>query len=515
MTETRRPEGFYKEILDNMLEGCQILGFDWRYIYLNHTAQQHNRRPNAELIGKVYAEMWPGVEKTEVFRLIKLCLEERQPQAMENEFTFPDGRKGWFELRISPVPEGVFIMSLDISSRKQMEETLRKTEEQFRQAQKLEAIGMLAGGVAHDFNNILGVILGHAELGMNRINKDQPVFSDLHEIHQAALRSAEITRQLLAFARKQTIAPKVVNINQLIDGILKFLRRLIGEDITLSWCPGVTLYPVKMDPCQVEQILTNLCINARDAISSTGEITIETSNASLDQAYCDQHSGFLPGEFVIITVSDTGCGMDKDTLSRLFDPFFTTKGLGHGTGLGLATVYGIIKQNNGFINVYSEPGKGTTFKIYLARDLGTPVEIKTSSFDELISRGSETILLVEDDPGILQITHTILESLGYHVLAAASPNQALITAGQYPGKIHLLLSDVVMPEMTGPMLAEKIAALSPDTRHLFVSGYTPNVIAKRGILKTGVHFLQKPFSRRQLSEKIRETLADDNQNGKL
>jgi PAS domain S-box-containing protein len=508
MNKDESSGSLYKDILDHMLEGCQIIGFDWRYIYLNDAAQMHNRRPNAELLGQVFTEMWPGITETKVYGIIRKCMESRIPQFMETEFIFPDGSKGWFEVRASPIPEGVFIMSLDVTERKRTEAALRKTEDQLRQAQKLEAIGQLAGGVAHDFNNILGVILGHTEMAMEQSSPEQSVYADLQEIHQAALRSADLTRQLLAFARKQTVDPKVVNTNQLVEGFLKLLRRLIGEDVSLEWLPGKDLYPVRMDPSQIEQILTNLCVNARDAIATVGHITIETRNVSIDEAYCADHLGFQPGDFVMLSVSDNGSGMEKEIIDRIYEPFFTTKGLGHGTGLGLATVYGIIKQNNGFINVYSEPGRGSTFRIYLARDRGTAVLIETEKAIEFISRGNETVLLVEDEPAILKMTKSMLEGFGYHVLPAHTPADAMHLVEKYPGRIHILITDVIMPDMTGPDLAERISLVSPDTKHLFTSGYTENVIAHRGVLKQGVHFLPKPFSRKQLGTKIRQVLDE-------
>jgi two-component system, cell cycle sensor histidine kinase and response regulator CckA len=502
-----RPEGFYKGILDHMLEGCQILGKDWRYLYLNDAAQTHNRRPNGELLGQVYADMWPGVAGTEVYKALRRCLELGEPAAMENEFVFPDGAKGCFELRISPVPEGVFIMSLDVTERRATEKALRQAEEQLRQSQKLEAIGQLAGGIAHDFNNILGVILGHAEMAMDRARRQEPVYEDLEEIHRAAQRSADLTRQLLAFARRQNIEPRVIDLNEVISEFLGFLRRLVGEDINLDWFPRDDAHTVKMDPSQVEQILSNLCVNARDAIPGVGAITIETRNVVVDSAYCADHPEFLPGEFVLLAVSDNGDGMTREVQERIFEPFFTTKELGRGTGLGLSTVYGIVKQNGGFINVYSEPGNGTTIKIYLARDPGAPSAVAPSAGGMITGRGSETILMVEDEPSIRNTTRAMLESLGYRVLVARSPGEAVTVAQAHANEIHLLFTDVIMPDMTGPTLADHVQAVSPATRVLFTSGYTANVIAVRGVFKPGVQFLPKPFSRKALGDKIREVLA--------
>ncbi|MDO9262604.1 MAG: response regulator [Desulfosalsimonadaceae bacterium] len=383
---------------------------------------------------------------------------------------------------------------------------LADTQEQLRQAQKLEAIGQLAGGVAHDFNNLLVIIMGHVEMALDQTPPGHTIHEDLQEILGAAQRSADLTGQLLAFARKQTVSPQVVNLNETVKGILNMLRRLIGEDIDLSWNPGENLNPVFMDPGQVDQILANLCINARDAIAGVGTLTIETRNVSFDDSYCADHSGFFPGDFVMLAVSDSGCGMGKETLAHIFEPFFTTKALGHGTGLGLATVYGIVKQNNGFINVYSEPGKGTIFRIYFSRHLGDQVSVRSDVGRIAISRGNETILLVEDEPGILKLTQAMLENLGYHILPAGTPGEAIRLAESHQGKIHLLLTDVIMPEMNGRDLAARISALSPETKLIFSSGYTANVIAHRSVLEPGVNFIQKPFSRRELGEKLRAVL---------
>jgi signal transduction histidine kinase/CheY-like chemotaxis protein len=383
----------------------------------------------------------------------------------------------------------------------------RRLTSQLRQAQKMESVGRLAGGVAHDFNNMLGVILGHVELAMGRIEAADPVHRDLDRIRDSAMRSADLTRQLLTFARKQIISPKVMDLNQAVDSTLIMLRRLIGENIHLAWQPGEDLWPVKMDPSQIDQILANLCVNARDAISGVGTITIQTGEKTLDRIYCDHHPGFIPGEYVQLSVSDDGAGMDKEIRKNLFEPFFTTKELGKGTGLGLATVYGIVKQNNGFINVYSEPGMGAVFKIYLPRHIATDRESVPEKQDPVrpVPPGSETVLLVEDEPAILEVTGLMLESLGYEVLSADTPGKALVLAETHE-TIHLLLTDVVMPEMNGKDLAERLAAMHPGLKCLFMSGYTADVIAHHEVLDKGVHFLQKPFSKEELAARVRNAL---------
>lgn len=393
----------------------------------------------------------------------------------------------------------MFGTAQDITERKRL-------ERQLQASQKLDSIGNLAGGIAHDFNNMLSVILGYLDFALEKTEEDIELYSDLKEIQKAAQRSAKLTKQLLIFARKQIIEPKFLDLNNTVESMLKLLRRLIGEDIDLSWLPVSRLWPVKMDPSQIDQILANLCVNARDAITGVGKLTIETQIKTFNKQYCKEHSGFTLGDFVMLAVSDNGCGMDKDTLNNLFEPFFTTKKVGYGTGLGLATVYGIVKQNNGFINVYSEPGQGTTFRIYLPRFYATNEIPDLIVPEKLVSTGSETILLVEDEPSILQMARIMLERKGYSVLSAATPTEAIDIANSDVGKIHLLMTDVVMPKMNGRELAEKMAVIYPKIKLLFMSGYTANVIAQHGVLGEGVAFIQKPFSTQDLTEKLREVL---------
>ena len=378
-------------------------------------------------------------------------------------------------------------------------------EEQFHQAQKMESVGRLAGGVAHDFNNMLGVILGHTELAIEQVRPTSPLYSNLAEIHKAAQRSADLTRQLLAFARKQNASPQVLDCNDTVTGMITMLRRLIGEGIDLAWMPGANLWPIKIDPAQIDQILANLCVNARDAIDSIGKVIIETKNVILDPDHGTRHATHAPGEYVMLAVSDSGCGMDQNTLENIFEPFFTTKEVGKGTGLGLATVYGIVQQNRGFIDVTSELGKGARFKIYLPRTQ----EIKQSREEPVAkksSKGSETLLLVEDEGAILQLAKTILERLGYTVLASDSPANALSIAEKHEHPVHLLITDVVMPVMSGNQLKDRVKQFFPDIKVLFMSGYTADAIAHRGFMDNNIHFLQKPFSNDSLAQKVRDIL---------
>lgn len=382
----------------------------------------------------------------------------------------------------------------------------KRLQTQLQQAQKMESVGRLAGGVAHDYNNMLTIIIGYAESILDSLNHDNPLFEDVSEILNAGKRSSDITRQLLAFARQQTSTPKVLDLNRNLDGMLKMVRRLIGEDIDLVWLPAPNVWPVKVDPSQIDQILANLCVNARDSIKDVGQIIIETRNIRFDEDYCAEHAGFLPGEYVMIAVSDNGRGMAAEVLDKVFEPFFTTKGLEQGTGLGLSTVYGIIKQNNGFINVYSEVGKGTTIKSYLPKYSGQCIEEKLQEVHEIpLSRG-ETILMVEDDKSILKLGERMLKGLGYNVFCAASPGEAIEIVEENIKKINLLITDVVMPEMNGRELAELLQKKYSDLKALYMSGYTADVIAHRGVLDEGVFFIQKPLSKIELAVKIREAL---------
>ena len=381
-----------------------------------------------------------------------------------------------------------------------------KLEEQLRQAQKMEAVGRLAGGVAHDFNNMLQAILGYTGLALDQVDPAEQLHADLREVEKAARRSADLTRQLLAFARRQTVSPKVLDLNESVAGMLKMLRRLIGEDIDLAWLPGAGLWQVRIDPSQIDQILANLCVNARDAIAGVGEVSIETENVHLDRKYCDEHVDSVPGDYVQLTVSDTGRGMDRETLAHVFEPFFTTKGPGEGTGMGLSTVYGIVRQNRGSVTIYSEPGLGTTFKIYLPRHVDKAELLDSTVPASPDARGHETVLLVEDEESILILGRRMLEELGYRVLTAWTPGEAIALAEEHAGEIHLLMTDVVMPEMNGRDLARKLLSLYPDLKRLFMSGYTADVIAHRGVLDEGVHFLQKPFTMAGLAVRVRQAL---------
>ncbi len=443
---------------------------------------------------------------TEAFRA---CAEEGVPYDEELQIVTATGRRVWVRTmgeavrgldgRIVRV-QGAF---QDITERRALEERLL-------QSQKIESVGRLAGGVAHDYNNMLTVIIGKAELARSRLADDHPVRADVDEILAGARRSAEITRQLLGFARKQPIAPRRLDLNDTVERMLSMLARLIGENIDLAWRPGAASGEVLIDPSQVDQILTNLCVNSRDAIAGVGRVTIETADVTLDETCGRAHPGIPPGEYVMLAVSDDGCGMDAPTLGSAFEPFFTTKPVGEGTGLGLATVYGIVRQNGGFVNVSSEPGVGTTFTIYLPRhgvQEGPGRDERPAAPAAAVDAPDGTILLVEDDPSILAVIAEMLEGLGYAVIPAAGPGEALALAASRDGDVQLLVTDVVMPEMDGRTLAERLRQERPDLRVLFMSGYTANVIAHQGVLESGVHFLQKPFTIGGLAAAVRAALA--------
>ncbi len=397
---------------------------------------------------------------------------------------------------------------LDITERERAERERQKLQVQLSQAQKMESVGRLAGGVAHDFNNMLGAILGYTELGLLGVDQTDPMYGTLTDIQNAAQRSVDLTRQLLTFARKQTVAPKLLDLNETVEGMLKMLRRLISEDIDLEWLPGKDLDPVRMDPSQIEQLLVNLCVNARDAIQDTGKIIVETGAIPCDETEPATPVEMPSDEYVRLVVRDNGSGMDANTRSHLFEPFFTTKAVGKGTGLGMATVYGIVKQNSGFIDVHSETGQGTTVKIYFPRNTAETGRATKTHEAPPTACGHETILLVEDEPMILNITTKMLELQGYRVQSAATPGEAIRLARKHAGEIHLLMTDVVMPEMNGKELAKNLLSLYPNLKRLFMSGYTADVIAHHGVLDEGVHFIQKPFSAQRLAAKVREVLEE-------
>jgi PAS domain S-box-containing protein len=411
-----------------------------------------------------------------------------------------DGSTFPVEISLSPMTTepGVVIAAIrDITDR-------RRLEEHLRQAQKIEAVGRLAGGIAHDFNNILGVILGQSQIMLRGMPPDHPLRARVEQILSASERAAGLTRQLLAFSRKQVFEMRVLDLNEIVEGLKSMLGRLLGEDVELTFRRGQDLGRIRADPTQIEQILMNLAVNARDAMPGGGRLAVETSDAEMDEDYARIHAGAVAGRYVCLAVSDTGQGMTREVQARVFEPFFTTKEPGKGTGLGLSTVYGIVKQSDGFIYVYSEPGQGTTFKIYLPRveaAADRPVALAPAT------GGTETVLLVEDEESLRELIGEILEANGYEVLVAEDPAKAIEAAERHQGVIHLLLTDVVMPGMNGRELALRVKERRPAIRVLYMSGYTEDTIAHRGVLETGALLISKPFTQDALTRKLREALG--------
>ncbi len=417
-----------------------------------------------------------------------------------------NGEVFWERATIAPIRNANNRITHCVAIKEDITEN-KHLEEQLLQAQKMESIGLLAGGVAHDYNNMLGVIAGYSELALEQVAEGEPLHDSLTEILRAARRSIDLTGKLLAFARKQIIRPMALDLNETVESMLKMLRRLIGEDIDLAWLPGSGLWTVYIDPSQIDQLLANLCVNARDAIGGVGRITIETRNITFDKPYFASHFNIKPGSYVLLAITDGGGGMDSDTLSHIFEPFYTTKGIGEGTGLGLATVYGIVKQNNGAIDVVSRTERGTTFRLYFPRYLNVSDTVGEQPPMTIHQGHGETILLVEDEMAILKMGQQMLVNLGYQVLAAGTPGEALQLAQAHADRIRLLITDVVMPEMNGKDLADRMHALYPELKILFISGYTSDVIAHRGVLDDGINFITKPFSQRDLAIKVYDAIG--------
>ena len=526
ITESRLAEQALRErnqYIETILENAPI-GFavnridDGRIVFAGSKFEEIYGQPRGSLgsVEEFFEKVYPDAALREQVRLrIMADLATGDPARLRWDnipVVTADGETRFVSATNIPLLDQNLMVSTvqDVTAHRRAEEEKERLHEQLAQAQKMESVGRLAGGVAHDFNNMLTVILGHAGLALDRVAPSDPVHADLAAIEKAAHRSADLTRRLLAFARRQTVAPRVLDLNATVSGMLAMLRRLIGEDIDLVWRPGADLGPVRIDPSQVDQILANLSVNARDAIPGAGRITIATRNAALDEASCASLAGSSPGEYVVLSVSDDGHGMGKEVLEHLFEPFFTTKGVGRGTGLGLATVYGIVRQNDGFIDVASEPGKGSTFTIYLprhARREAAPNE-QPAAAEPPASTG-ETVLLVEDEPAILRLAAIALRRLGYAVLTAGGPVEALERVRACDGPIQLVITDVVMPEMNGRELVDALARAKPGIKPLFMSGYTADVIAHRGVLDEGLRFLQKPFTIGSLATKVREALDAD------
>ncbi len=613
----------------HLLEGLQVIGFDWTYLYVNETAAVHGQRPAKDLVGRTMMSCYPGIEETELFATLQSVMRTRRAKTRRNEFTYPNGDIAWFDLRIEPVPDGICVLSLDVTDKHRMETELHRNEERLRfalqaaqigvwelrvssgamycaelleqilgvasdagprrwddflayvdsadrsrvaeafqrvieaksdglsvefrllradgqrrwaechgrlvedpkaatsilrgvafditdrrtmeqqlqQAQKMEAVGQLAGGVAHDFNNLLTGILGYCDLLLDDLPADDHHRADIEEIKRGGTSAASLTKQLLAFSRKQLIEPQVLVLNEVIADTGRMLQRLVGEDIEMEFHLDPALGSVRADTGQLSQILTNLVVNARDAMPCGGQLTIETRNVDLDEHYSSTHFAVVPGPYVQLTVTDTGTGMSPDVQTRLFEPFFTTKEVGKGTGLGLASVYGIIKQSRGNIWVYSEVGRGTTFKICLPRVDEVRPQPRADVSSGLIANRPATVLVVDDNPGLQALTTRVLRKARFQVLSAESPAAAFQVAQEFKGPIDVLLTDIVMPGQSGPALAVQLAEQRPALRVIHMSGYTEEAIVRHGLVGGSVIFLAKPFTPAELVRKVCETLA--------
>jgi signal transduction histidine kinase/ActR/RegA family two-component response regulator len=426
-----------------------------------------------------------------------------------------EGRRVGIEVTLFPLRDAsgviqhIALCAKDVTAELELRATadaLRQSEDQLRQSQKMEAVGKLAGGIAHDFNNLLSVVLSYASLALKSLDPKEPLTGNLKEIRNAAERAAQLTKQLLAFSRQQVLAPAIVDLSEVVTRLDKMLQRLIGEDIELKTVPGSNLHLVKVDPAQIEQVIMNLAVNARDAMPAGGSLTIETANVVLDEAYAQTHPGVRPGPHVLLAVSDTGAGMDAQTQLRIFEPFFTTKEVGKGTGLGLSTVFGIVQQSGGHIGLYSEPDKGSTFKVYFPKTEDLAHVPATLATQPATLAGSETLLLVEDEQQLRNLARVILEKNGYQVMEAQNGEEALLLSERFSGSIDLLVTDVIMPKMNGRQLAEKITASRPTTPVLYISGYTDSTIVRHGVSENGIYFLQKPITPDTLLRKVREVL---------
>jgi two-component system, cell cycle sensor histidine kinase and response regulator CckA len=498
----RESEERYRRIIETTNEGVWLVDRAMRTTFVSRRMSALLGYSSAELLGQPLLDFVHEASRSSVTEYLAIR-ERSSAYQVEARLVRADGKDLWVLLDSAPILEdrsdaGRLVMAMDISQRKRL-------EEQLRQALKMEAVGNLAGGIAHDFNNLLSVILGYAEMVMTELKPGDPIRADLEEIHRASERARDLTKQLLAFSRRQVLEPRTLDLNQVLRGMEQMLRRLLREDIELAFLTAPQLGRVCADSGQVEQIVMNLLVNARDAIRGAGKIAIETGNVELTAEYAAEHHGVTPGPYVMLAVGDTGAGMDAATQEHIFEPFFTTKGADGGTGLGLSTVFGIVKQSGGHIWVYSEPGRGTTFRIYFPRteaalDAVVPVELPQTL------HGTETVLVVEDQEQVRTLIRVILRRHGYNVLEAPNGGEALLICESFPATIHLLLTDVVMPRMSGRELASRLAPLRPEMGVMYVSGYTENTIVHHGVLDAGVAFVQKPITPEVLARKVRQFL---------
>jgi len=501
----------FRATFEQAAVGISHVGTDGRFLRVNQRLCEMLGYSREELLGRTFQQIThPADLEADVENVRRMLAGEIQAYSMEKRYLRKDGTAAWIALTVSLArdadgrPKYFISVVEDIEPRRLAEAKEARLRNQFEQAQKMESVGQLAGGIAHDFNNLLTAILGFCELILS--DEKTSHRSELEEIKHAGERAAALTRQLLAFSRKQVFQLELLDLNAVVLNMETMLRRVIGEDVRLTSALATEIGRVKADPSQIEQVLMNLAVNARDAMPGGGALRIETSNVDVDEALAAAHTPCAPGRFVVLSVSDTGCGMDSETRRRVFEPFFTTKPKGKGTGLGLATVYGIVKQSGGFVSFSSEPGKGTTFQVHLPCTKEPVAMERSGAHVAAPLKGTETILMVEDDDGVRRLACRVLESLGYTVLCAESGPEALDLARDHEGKIDLVLTDVVMPAMSGREVERRLVEAGHAARVLFMSGYTDDAVLKHGVLETGVAFLQKPFTPGALGRKVREVL---------
>jgi PAS domain S-box-containing protein len=505
VTERREAEARYRSTLDRMLEGCMLIDRTWRYLYLNDVAAAHGHTTRAATLGTTMLEAYPGIEQTEVFARFRRCMDTREPQRFEAPYSFDDGSTDWFSFSVEPVPEGIFVLSVDITEQRQTTEALRDSEARLAEALRLEAIGRLAGGVAHDFNNLLMAINGTAELLAAETPEDDPRRADVDAISEAGRRAAALTSQLLAFGRRQVLRPTVVSLDEVLAEATPLLRRTLGEDIELRVEAARDATPVRVDRSQLEQVIVNLVFNARDAMPDGGALTLAITPTIADEATASRLHGVHPGRFIRLSVSDTGIGIPTDIADRIFEPFFTTKGLGRGTGLGLATVQGIVAQSGGWIEMDSQPGHGTTFQVHLPVAV-EPVAPVVEAPAITVMGGSELILLVEDEEQVRHVAVRMLRDLGYAVMEFSGPYPALALDTGTLGAVDLLVTDVVMPGLNGLRLDSLLRERAPKLRTIFMSGFAPDAAVRERLQVPGTAFIEKPFSRADLARSVRMLL---------
>jgi PAS domain S-box-containing protein len=508
ITERKRAEEDRDRFFTVSLDMLSLMNFSGYFKRLNPAWEKTLGYTNEELMSKSYIHFVHPDDREQTLELGKRVLEGENIQDYENRYICKDGSIKWLLWSLTSFPEQqlIYAVAHDITERKRAEDEWKKAEENLRQAQKMDAIGRLAGGVAHDFNNLMTAVIGYSEMALRKAEPGGAISNDILEIKKAGERAASLTSQLLAFGRKQMLQPKILNFNSVLENIHKMLRRLIGEHIDIAVMPDANLGLVKADPGQIEQVIVNLAVNARDAMPDGGKLTLETANVHISNEYAFNQLEVSPGYYVMFAMTDTGFGMDVKTMAKIFEPFYTTKELGKGTGLGLSMVYGIIKQSGGHVAVYSEPGIGTTVKLYLPRIDEEQSAPAPQAEIPLLEQGNRTILLVEDEKVVRDLIAKILRNLGYEVLVADNGNEALELAANHIEKIDLVLSDLVMPQMGGKEMAEKLLLLKPHLKMIFMSGYTEKAIFHQGVFNTNMAFLQKPFSYDTLATKVREVL---------